>query len=57
MKASQSIANQINAHIEDLKANNQSFDLAELIYDYTAQTSTSNVQDIKLREELFEILG
>jgi len=57
MKTTNEIANQIKSQITDLKANNESYDLAELIYDYTAQLSTSNVQDIKLREELFEILG
>lgn len=51
------IANQIKAQITDLKANNEFYDLTELIYDYTAQSSTSNLQDIKLREELFELLG
>lgn len=55
MKAT-TIANQIKAQITDLKANNQFYDLTELVYDYTAQSSTSNLQDIKLREELFELL-
>jgi len=57
MKPSQEIANQIKSQITDLKANNQSYDLAELIYDYTAQSSVTGYEGVKLREELFEILG
>ena len=39
MKASQAIANQINAHIEDLKANNEWFDKNELVEEYFWQFS------------------
>ena len=57
MKPSQEIANQIKSQITDLKANNQSYDLAELVHDYTAQSSVTGYEGVKLREELFEILG
>ncbi len=50
------IAKAIKLQINELKAKNISYDLAELVYDYTAQLSTSNLQDVKLREELFELL-
>ena len=34
MKAAQAIANKINAHIEDLKANNEFYDAYDLVHDY-----------------------
>lgn len=39
MKASQSIANQINSHIEDLKENNEWYDKYDLVKDYFFQFS------------------
>lgn len=39
MKASQAIANQINSHIEDLKANNEFYNKYELVEDYFFQFS------------------
>ena len=56
MTPAQQIANQINAHIEDLKANNEWFDAAELVYDYFAEWSEGHYQEMRLIEEVLDLV-
>ena len=53
MKASQAIANQINTHIEDLKANNEWYDKYDLVKDYFVQF---DIVDSILFEETLELI-
>ena len=54
MKASQAIANQINSHIEDLKANNEWFDSYDLVKDYFWNFSLPT--DSSLFEETIKLI-
>ena len=50
------IANEIKSQIEILKSNNQDYDIAELVYDYFAQWSEGHYPQIRLRNEVLELL-
>ena len=50
------IANEIKAQMKYLQANNISYDVAELVYDYFAQLSEGFYPQKRTRDEVLDLL-